>query len=171
MARRSISLVQQVVPAERLPVRRLKRAAAWVLDRHAVAAGAGLCIVVTDDETIRELNRQYRQVDAPTDVLSFAMGGADSSVGQEPPYLGDVIVALPTIQRQAAREGHALADELMLAVIHGTLHLLGYDHDTPASQTAMWAVQAEALLALGVNLHVPEYEFLDDCEPGPVGGE
>ena len=170
MARRSVDVIQQVAPAERLPVPRLRQAVEWVLDRHSIAAEVGLSIVVTDDETVRRLNRQYRQVDAPTDALSFPTGGADSPGGNEPPYLGDVILALPTIQRQAAREGHAVIDELLLAVVHGTLHLLGYDHDTPAGQTAMWAVQAEALLALGVNLRVPEFEFPADVEPDTTSG-
>jgi len=171
MARRAISLVRQVAPAERLPVRRLKQAAAWVLDRHSVSPQAGLSIVVADDETVRQLNRQYRQVDAPTDVLSFPAGEADALPGDEPPYLGDLILGLPTIQRQAEREGHSASDELALAVVHGTLHLLGYDHDTPARQAAMWAVQAEALLALGVNIRVPEFDFPADAALDSGRGE
>ncbi len=165
MARQAISLVRQVTPAERLPVQRLKQAAAWVLDRHNVAPEAGLSIVVADDETVRQLNRQYRQVDAPTDVLSFPSSEAGAPLDNELPYLGDLILALPTIQRQAEREGHSASDELTLAVIHGTLHLLGYDHDMPAHQAAMWAVQAEALLAMGVSIRVPEFEFPADAEP------
>ncbi len=170
MARQAINLVRQVAPGQRLPVRRLKQVAAWVLDRHNVSPEAGLSIVVTEDETVRQLNRQYRQVDAPTDVLSFPAGEADVPPGDEPPYLGDLILALPTIQRQAEREGHSVSDELALAVIHGTLHLLGYDHDTPARQAAMWAAQAEALLAMGVSIRVPEFEFPADAEPAS-GGE
>lgn len=165
MAKYAISLVRQAVPAERLPVRRLRQAAAWVLDHHKVALEAGLSIVVADDETVRQLNRHYRQVDAPTDVLSFPADEAGAPPGDEPPYLGDLILALPTIQQQAEREGHSVSDELTLAVIHGTLHLLGHDHDTPAHQAAMWAVQAEALLAMGVSIRVPEFEFPADGEP------
>lgn len=170
MVRRAISLVRQVTPGQRLPVQQLKQAAAWVLDRYAVAPGAGLSIVVTDDETVRQLNRQYRQIDAPTDVLSFPAGEAGVPPGDEPPYLGDLILALPTIQRQAEREGHSVSDELTLAVVHGTLHLLGYDHDTPARQAAMWAAQAEALRAMGVSIRVPKFEFPADGEPDS-GGE
>ena len=167
MARRAINLIWQVAPAERLPASRLRQAAAWVLARLDVAPVAGLSIVVTDDETVRRLNHQYRQVDAPTDGLSFPSGEHYSQVDDEPHYLGDVILALPTIQRQAERAGITVADELTLAVIHGTLHLLGYDHDTPEGQAVMWAVQAEALLAMGVDIRVPEFEFPAEAEPDP----
>ncbi|MEB2288699.1 MAG: rRNA maturation RNase YbeY [Anaerolineae bacterium] len=152
-------------------MRRLKQAAAWVLDRHSVSPEAGLSIVIADDETVRQLNRQYRQVDAPTDVLSFPAGEAGELPDDEPPYLGDLILGLPTIQRQAEREGHSVSDELALAVVHGALHLLGYDHDTPARQAAMWAVQAEALLALDINIRVPEFEFPTDIAPDSGHGE
>jgi probable rRNA maturation factor len=153
-----------------LPVDRLYRAVEWVLAKHDVKPGTGLSIVVGSDDDVRHLNRQYRAVDAPTDVLSFP---ADPSpVPDEEPYLGDLILALPYIQRQADAEGHALSDVLVLTVIHGALHLLGYDHDMSDNQAAMWAVQAEALAALDVAITVPLFEFPaedDDNQPGGAG--
>jgi probable rRNA maturation factor len=120
-------------------------------------------VVITDDDEIQQMNRQYRGVDAPTDVLSFPN---EPLPGEDEPYLGDLILSLPYIQRQAEAETHTLSDELSLAVIHGTLHLLGYDHDTPAHQDSMWERQAEALRALDVDIVVPWFEFPDSDEEG-----
>lgn len=143
-----------------LPEQRIQEAVEWVLRRHDVPAGTGMSIVTVTDEEMRRLNRQYRAVDAPTDVLSFS-ADLESPPDGEAPYLGDLVLALPYIQRQAETEKHEVDDELILAVVHGTLHLLGYDHDTPEHQSVMWAVQAEALEALGIDIVVPLFEFDD----------
>lgn len=145
-----------------VPVQRLVEAVTWVLRRHEVTPGTGVSVVIVDDSTIRQLNRQFRAIDAPTDVLSFPAEAPPVPVA-EPPYLGDLVLGLPAIQRQAEAEGHAWEDEMVLAVVHGTLHLLGYDHDTAAHQEQMWAVQARALAALGVAIVVPTYEFGDEA--------
>jgi probable rRNA maturation factor len=144
---------------------RIQRAVERVLRAHNVAPGTGISVVITDDETIWHLNHQFRGVDAPTDVLSFP----DEPVpGEDEPYLGDVILSLPTIQHQAEAETHTLSDELVLAVIHGTLHVLGYDHDTPERQAQMWAKQTEALQAMGVSIVVPQFEFPDEGDSNGV---
>jgi probable rRNA maturation factor len=102
-------------------------------------------------------------VDAPTDVLSFPADQPLIPDEEDPePYLGDLVLALPYIQRQAQSEAHSLDDELILAVIHGTLHLLGYDHDSAENQAEMWAVQSEALQTLGVAISVSLFTFDDD---------
>lgn len=146
-----------------LPVQRLQRAVDWVLRKHEVPPGTGLSVVFTDDAEIRRLNQQFRAVDAPTDVLSFP---ADAPLIPEEdeiePYLGDLVLAVPYIQHQAQVEQHTLDDELVLAVIHGTLHLLGYDHDTASHQAKMWAVQSEALQVMAVSIQVPLFEFPED---------
>lgn len=145
----------------------LVRAAQVVLagDAASQAAQSGLTIVIEDDEAVTALNLRYRQIDAPTDVLSFpadvpplppgvasAMNdGAGDETGGEPTYLGDLVIAYPYAAAQAAREGHALADTFVLLVVHGVLHLLGYDHDTPENRAAMWAAQADALVKMGVS--------------------
>jgi len=165
----ALNLHVQFETETKLPVDRLYRAVKWVLEKHRVEPGTGLSVVVGSDEDVRHLNRQYRAIDAPTDVLSFP---ADPSPDGEP-YLGDLILSLPYIHRQAAAERHTVSDEITLVVIHGTLHLLGYDHDTPENQAAMWAVQSEALTALDVAITVPLFEFPeddgDDVRPGPTG--
>ena len=153
----------QVQLAAELPLARLREAATWVLADQNTAPGTGLSIVITDDASVQALNKQFRAVDAPTDVLSFPADPVPPEIaGEDSPYLGDLVLALPYIQRQAEAEGHALVDELVLAVVHGTLHLLGYDHADTATQNAMWTVQARALAALGVAITVPLFSFDDD---------
>lgn len=128
---------------------RLRAAAITVLTQQNAVPNCDLTIVITDDKTVAVLNRQYRGIDAPTDVLSFP---ADPPpVNTEPPYLGDLMIAYPYAAAQAAREGHDLSDSLALLVVHGTLHLLGYDHDTPENRARMWADQETAIRALRIS--------------------
>lgn len=157
-----INVSVKIAPHDPLPLERLRSAVTWVLRRHDAAAGTALSVVIMGDDEVRRLNRQFREVDKPTDVLSFT---AESlPFADDEPNLGDLILALPYIQRQAESEGHDWRDEMVLAVIHGTLHLLGYDHDTPENQSRMWGVQAEALAAMDVVIHVPSYTFDDEGE-------
>ena len=120
---------------------------------------AELTIVITSDEAVQALNRDYRGIDAPTDVLSFA--AQEEKAGEQdlvlPPelaaemdlYLGDIIIAFPYTMNQAARFDNSPAAELRLMVVHGVLHLLGDDHDTPEAQEAMWARQSVVLSQFG----------------------
>lgn len=117
-------------------------------------------LVITDDEAVQELNRTYRDVDAPTDVLSFASQEASQTEAPSlilPPelaevlnaHLGDVIIAFPYAGRQSARYGNDIAAELRLLAVHGVLHLLGYDHDTADAEAEMWAQQEKILRTFG----------------------
>ncbi len=110
-------------------------------------------LVITDDAAVAALNRQYRAIDGPTDVLSFSAVEPTPGFVSSPEaaaYLGDIVVALPFTRRQAATLGRPLADELRLLAVHGALHLLGYDHAEPDEEAAMWARQDEILaLAAG----------------------
>ncbi len=120
-----------------------------VLAQENIAPEADLSVVITDDDEIHGLNAQFRGVDAPTDVLSFVEQETESPfVGapDEPPYLGDVIVSYPRALAQAGEQGHSVDDELRLLIVHGILHLLGYDHETPEQEALMWARQ-DAILA------------------------
>jgi probable rRNA maturation factor len=108
-------------------------------------------VVVTSDEVVAELNRQYRGVVGPTDVLSFAAQEPAEgfiSAPEAATYLGDVLIALPFTRRQAAELGRSLTDELRLLAVHGTLHLLGYDHAELDEEARMWARQDEILAGL-----------------------
>jgi len=130
----------------------LRQAAEATLQRQSVTAAA-LSILVTGDEAVRRLNAHYRDVDAPTDVLSFEDGSPDPETGI--PYLGDIAIAYPRAAAQAAQGGHPVAWELCLLVVHGVLHLLGHDHATPADKARMWAAQREVLESLGCPLSPP----------------
>jgi probable rRNA maturation factor len=106
-------------------------------------------VVVTSDEAVAQLNEHYRDTEGPTDVLSFPAQdptpGFVSAPGMDA-YLGDIIIALPFTERQAAGLNRPVRDELRLLAVHGTLHLLGYDHAEPAEEADMWARQ-DAILA------------------------
>ena len=108
-------------------------------------------LVVTDSETVQRLNRDYRGIDEPTDVLAFYMlpqKGADFSFALPPDgvtRLGEVLVSYPQALAQAKQQGHSLERELALLVIHGILHLLGYDHEKPAEESKMRERERELL--------------------------
>ena len=107
---------------------------------------AELTLVLTDDAQLHELNRQYREVDAPTDVLSFPAGETDLDTGNL--YLGDILISIPRALAQAQAEGQPIEAELRLLVVHGVLHLLGFDHSNEQEKAAMWAAQTEILAHL-----------------------
>lgn len=97
--------------------------------RHLSQRQAELSLALVTDHEIRSLNRQYRGKDKPTDVLSFPL--ADEL---HPFLLGDVVISVETAARQAQRRGHSLREELQILLIHGILHLLGYDHEVSRSE-------------------------------------
>lgn len=130
--------------------------------RHVRGEGSAaetVAVLITDDEAVRALNRDYRGVDAATDVLSFAAQEAaeDAPALLLPPelaaqlsqHLGDIVIAYPYAERQAAQFGNSVQAELRLLAVHGTLHLLGFDHATQADEAEMWAVQEAILAPLG----------------------
>jgi probable rRNA maturation factor len=131
----------QVAPRfkDRVDVRNLHRVVAEVLRREEVAEETELSLVITGDEAVRKLNRRFRGVDAPTDVLAFGAEVEEQFVSapESPPYLGDVVISYQRALAQAAELGHAVAEELALLVVHGVLHLLGYDHREEAAAQRM----------------------------------
>ena len=132
-------------------VEKLKVAGRVALTVQKAHENSNLTIVITDDDAVQALNQQFRGVSAPTDVLSFPFS--------ETGYLGDLVIAYPYASQQATREGHPLMDNMMLLVVHGVLHLLGYDHDTNANRATMWAQQAAILDVLGIAQSlVPDLE-------------
>ena len=103
-------------------------------------------VLLTNDGAMQSLNRQYRDIDTPTDVLAFAMR-EDGDESMNPHLLGDVIISVPTAQRQAHAHNHSLDVEVANLTVHGVLHLLGYDHQISADATIMFEKQ-EAVLRL-----------------------
>lgn len=126
-------------------------ATAALAARPRLGRGAVVGVVLTDDGEQRELNRTYRGKDEPTNVLSFAIGEAAAAHAPgEPLLLGDVVLAFETVAREAAEQGKPLADHLRHLVVHGVLHLLGFDHEDDAEAQLMEACEVEILLRLGV---------------------
>lgn len=125
----------------------LEQAIRAALDHQA--ADGDLTLVLTDDEQLHSLNREYLGVDAPTDVLSFPASETDPETERR--YLGDILLSIPRAEAQAQAAGHSLADEARLLVIHGVLHLLGHDHAEEAEKKRMWKAQADILEQLGLG--------------------
>ena len=130
----------------RMESRALRRLAAHVLRAEGVAPPAEVGLVVTDDETLRDLNRRYLGLDEPTDVLSFGHEPFDRLRTEPfvtPPdgvrRLGEVILSYPTAERHAQEAGHSVQEEAAHLVVHGLLHLLGYDHADPEDERRMRA--------------------------------
>jgi probable rRNA maturation factor len=147
------NIVIQIAPRFRGEVNEgeLRRVAAEVLNQEGVAGETELSLVITDDKTIRKLNRRFRGVDAPTDVLAFGTGAEERFVStpDSQPYLGDVVISYQRAQAQAEEWGHPVAEELKLLVVHGILHLLGYDHQEEADAQRMREREEHILRPLG----------------------
>ncbi len=125
--------------ADGVDARALERLAAHALGLEAVGRPAELSVLLVDDAAVQELNRTYRDTDAPTDVLSFSqVEGEEFAVPDgEARHLGDVIISVETARRQAEEYGLTLQDELAHLLVHGILHLLGYDHEVAAEEEVM----------------------------------
>ena len=134
----------------------LRRLVKESLGVHGVEAQVELSLLITDDATVRELNKTYRGKDKTPDVLSFALEAdrrGDAAAGFVMPpgeavHLGEVIVSYPKAVEQAAERKHPVEDELALLVVHGVLHLLGHDHDRPAREREMRSLEQKVLSAV-----------------------
>ena len=139
----------------------IERAVAAALAGEGVDGPIEVSVLVTDDAGLHALNRDYRNVDAPTDVLSFAAedaapGGAAHPSFVLPPgaprYLGDIAISFDRVVAQAAEYGHSRERELAYLAAHGVLHLLGYDHERgPDDAAAMRAREEAAMERLGLQ--------------------
>ena len=131
----------------------LERAAKSALIVGGYAGQGEVSLVLTDDRYIHELNRDYRGVDRPTDVLSFAQNeGEEVQAAEEAEeLLGDVVISLETAQRQALEYGHDFDREVAFLTVHGVLHLLGYDHMEEEDRTVMRGKEEEAMELLNLQ--------------------
>jgi len=128
----------------------LERAARYTLEIIAPEKiDADITIVLTDDRQLHELNKEFLGIDSPTDVLSFPASETDPETGSV--YLGDILISIPRAANQAEVAGHSLEAETQLLVVHGVLHLLGYDHASDEEKTVMWNEQAKVLERLGLS--------------------
>jgi probable rRNA maturation factor len=141
--------IAEGLPADDIVIfqERLRSAAEKALQLTHSAPDCEISLVMVGNEQIRELNRQYLGIDTPTDVLSFPAGDINPESGNI--FLGDILIAFPYVQVQAEAANHGLGDELQVLMVHGILHLLGYDHGEEAERIRMWKMQAEILKAIG----------------------
>jgi probable rRNA maturation factor len=168
---------------DRLDIEVMRRAEVW--DRSGVSDGAlslaalaafeaarpphrsssyEVSIVLTDDAEIRALNRTWRGKDAPTNVLSFPAGEPFGDIPGEPCPLGDVILGGETVIAEAEAKGISSADHASHLVVHGMLHLLGYDHDGDEEATRMETLETKVLACLGI---ADPYDDLAAAEASP----
>ncbi|WP_088103388.1 rRNA maturation RNase YbeY [Halalkalibacter urbisdiaboli] len=115
-----------------------------------------LSVTFVDDNRIQEINKEYRDKDQPTDVISFALNEQgedelDILSDELPNMLGDIIISVPRIHEQAEEYGHSFERELAFLTIHGFLHLLGYDHITEDGEKEMFARQEDILTEYGIT--------------------
>ena len=134
----------------------LKQAAAKALKHVGIPPQSNLTLVITGDEHLRKLNRQFLDIDAATDVLSFPGGDTDPDTGEA--YLGDILISYHRAAAQAEASNHPIETELQLLVVHGVLHLAGHDHSEPVEKQRMWRAQAEILNSLGISIDPSTYE-------------
>ncbi|HEX9012515.1 MAG TPA: rRNA maturation RNase YbeY [Anaerolineaceae bacterium] len=130
-----------------------RRAAAAALAHEGQPDTVEMTVVLTGDQEIQALNKQFLGNDAPTDVLSFPSGETDPESGAV--YLGDMIISVERAKLQAMVAGHSLAAEIELLVVHGVLHLLGYDHGEEGEKRRMWSAQAHILESIGNPIRDP----------------
>ncbi len=128
----------------------IERTVLAVLKSEGISEESEISVVIDNDAKLQELNNQFLGIDAPTDVLSFPSDEVDPDSGV--PYLGDIILSLPKAQAQADEAGHSLEAEIQLLIVHGTLHLLGYDHAGDDEKREMWARQKAILTDLDTRL-------------------
>lgn len=140
-----------------VPSDKLEKAALSALTHQGYGIEQDVTIVIEDDARLQELNKEFLEIDAPTDVLSFPAGGDEVDPDTGRLYLGDIIISYPRALEQSNAAGHAVDDEMQLLVVHGILHLLGHDHAEPEEKDVMWTAQREILDSLGVKLtRLPE---------------
>ncbi|HSL27753.1 MAG TPA: rRNA maturation RNase YbeY [Anaerolineales bacterium] len=131
------------------PENLIEQAARAALEHEAQSSDAELSIVLTDDIRLQQLNREYLGIDSPTDVLSFPSNETDPETDAR--YIGDILISIPRARAQAEAAGHAPEAEVQLLVVHGVLHLLGYDHAEAEEKARMWTAQSEVLQQLGLG--------------------
>ena len=109
--------------------------------KHEKAEGSIFSIIFVEDEEIHEINKEYRNVDRITDVISFAFEDSKDLMYNDIRVLGDIYICIPQMKRQAQEYGHSEKRELSFLAVHGLLHLLGYDHMTKEEEKVMFSLQ------------------------------
>ena len=139
--------VEQLWDSQGIPFDALEEAANEALYQARAPGDAELTIVLGSDELLHDMNQEYLEIDAPTDVLSFTAEFTDPDT--EATYLGDIVISVPRAVTQAEAGGHPVQNELQLLVVHGVLHLMGYDHAEDDERLSMQEMQDAILKTLG----------------------
>ena len=146
---------QNIYPAGFRVKRLVRRAVKGALKYESFPYNAEVSVTFTDNEGIRELNREYRDKDSATDVLSFPMYNfleGDTPADEDTAELGDIVLSLERAISQAQELGHSTKREIAFLTVHSVLHLLGYDHETGAEdEKKMFAKQNEIMDVLGIK--------------------
>ncbi|VDH01497.1 Probable rRNA maturation factor [Lysinibacillus sphaericus] len=135
----------------------IQKLLSFAADAEGLEDGTELSVTFLDDNSIKQINRDYRGKDQPTDVISFALEeegeGEAAIIGADdmPRHLGDLLISVETAQRQAKDYGHSVERELGFLALHGFLHLLGYDHMTETDEKKMFGRQDEILKSYGLE--------------------
>ncbi len=108
-------------------------------------------VIIIDNEEIHKINKTYRGIDRPTDVISFALEDDDTFIKTDRRILGDIYISIDKAKEQAEEYGHKLLRELCFLTIHGILHLLGYDHMEPSDEKVMFELQERILSEYGIK--------------------
>lgn len=122
-------------------------------DMEDIKGEAELSVTIVTNEAIQEINKEYRGIDKPTDVISFALDDEEPFTdGDDVPHLlGDIVISLPRAIEQAEEYGHSFEREFAFLGVHGLLHLLGYLHDSEPEEKEMFARQEEILKEYGLK--------------------
>lgn len=123
----------------RLKLRYLRQVVKTALAAEGVEAEKKLSLILTDDDTVRKLNHKYRSLNETTDVLSFSFqeDGRFISPPGAKAHLGEIVVSYPQAESQALEAGHTVEKEVTMLIVHGVLHILGYDHELPEQASIM----------------------------------
>lgn len=108
-------------------------------------------VIIVDNEYIHALNREYRKIDRPTDVISFALEDSEEEIKSDVRVLGDIYISIDKVYEQALEYGHSNLREICFLMIHGFFHLLGYDHMTKEDEKVMFSKQEEILNGFGIT--------------------
>ena len=145
MSSYQVDVIVRAAFADRISARWLRDVVEAALRAEEQPEDAELTLLITDDKETQALNKRFRDTDRPTDVLAFGGSEEEPFVTPKgfPIYLGDVVISYPRAVAQAKSAGHSVKDELALLIIHGCLHLLGYEHAEERERREMWERQEE----------------------------
>ncbi|MEH7885459.1 rRNA maturation RNase YbeY [Bacillus sp. JJ1609] len=150
-----IDILDEINELAKQEIEEIKKLLNFAAEKENIQAGSELSVTFVSNERIQEINREYRDKDQPTDVISFAleeMGeGEIEVVGADMPrVLGDIIISVPRTREQAEEYNHSFMRELGFLAVHGFLHLLGYDHMNEQDEKKMFDRQKEILDGYGL---------------------